>query len=214
MSISDDALKTLPELEAAAIEAEVRDGDLLLCSGEHAFSKLIRWATKSPWSHVAMAMRADAIGRVMVLESVEKIGVRTVPFHTFVFGEEGMRPYPGKIVLARDAKIAAASPADIRKIAEFAVDQLGDPFDPIEVLKIAARITLGSFNQKMPEVMKARGEYICSEYVAKCYEQIGVRAPWDGRGFIAPCDFAADPDVSAIAQVRMPSRAEAQRKPK
>jgi hypothetical protein len=214
MAIPDDALQTLPEQTPEAIEAEIRNGDLLLCSGEQAFSKLIRWATKSPWSHIAMAMRLDEIGRVMVLESVEKIGVRVTPFHTFVFGDEGRHPYPGQIVLARHAKIAAAPPEAIRKIAAFAVDQLGDPFDPAEVARIAARIAFGSFNRKMPEAMKARGEYICSEYVAKCFEQIDVRAPWDGRGFIAPSDFAADPDVSAIARVRKPPQPDAHRTPK
>ncbi len=161
-----------------------------------------------------MAMRADAIGRVMVLESVEKIGVRTAPFRTFVFGDKGSRPYRGTIVLARHAKVAAAPRDDVLKVARFAVDQLGDPFDPAEVLKIATRIALGSLNQKMPEAMKPRGEYICSEYVAACFEQIGVRPPWDGRGFIAPCDFAADPDVSAIARVRRPLHGETQPDPK
>ena len=214
MSIPDDALRTLPALDAADIEAQICDGDLLLCSGEHAFSRLIRWATKSPWSHIAMAMRADAIGRVMVLESVEKIGVRTVPFRTFAFGDEGMRPYPGQIVLARHATVAAAPREQIRQLADFAVDQLGDPFDPVEVLRIAARITLGKLDQKTPALFKRRGEYICSEYLAACLDQIDVHPPWDGRGFIAPCDFAADPDVSAIAQVRMPSRGDIRRKSK
>ena len=214
MSIPDDALQTLQQLEPAAIEAQIRDGDLLLCSGDQAFSHLIRWATKSPWSHIAMAMRADPIGRVMVLESVEKIGVRTTAFHTFLFGDEGRHPYPGKIVLARHARVAAASREDIHKIATFAVDQLGDPFDAGEVLKIATRIAFGSFNRKMPETLKARGEYICSEYVADCLNTVDIRPPWDGRGFIAPCDFAADPAVSAIAQVRMPTKGELHRKPK
>ena len=214
MAIPDDALRTLPALDAADIEARICDGDLLLCSGHHAFSKLIRWATQSPWSHVAMAMRADAIGRVMVLESVEKIGVRTVPFQTFAFGDEGMHPYPGQIVLARHAKVAAVSREQIRKLADFAVDKLGDPFDPAEVLRIAARITLGKLNRNTRELLKGRGEYICSEYLAACLDQIGVHPPWDGRGFIAPSDFAADPDVSAIAQVRMPPRGDIQRKSK
>jgi hypothetical protein len=214
MPIPDDALRTLPALDAADIEGRICDGDLLLCSGHHAFSRLIRWATKSPWSHIAMAMRADAIGRVMVLESVEKIGVRTTPFRTFAFGDEGMRPYPGQIVLARHAKVAAVAREQIRQLAAFAVDQLGDPFDPVEVLRIAARITLGKLDQKTPDMLKRRGEYICSEYVAACLDQIGVHPPWDGRGFIAPSDFAADPDVSAIAQVRMPSRRDLQRKSK
>ena len=201
MTISIDALKTLPQLDEPAIEQQVKAGDLFLCSGDHAFSRLIRWATKSPWSHVAMAMRADAVGRVMVLESVEKIGVRAIPLHTFLFGDQGKRPYPGEVVLARHAKIAAASHSDIARVAQFGIDQLGDPFAPFEVLMIAARIALGSLNQKMPEFLAAPSRYICSEYVAKCFDQIGVHTPWDGRGFIAPCDFAADPDVSAIVRV-------------
>jgi hypothetical protein len=214
MSIPADALRTLPVLDARDIEAQTRDGDLFLCSGQHAFSKLIRWATRSPWSHVALAMRSDTLGRVMVLESVEKIGVRTVPFPTFAFGDEGVRPYSGQIVLARHARLAAASNDDMRKLAAFAVDQLGDPFAPMEVLNIAARIMVGSLNRRAPEEKWAQGRYICSEYVADCMAQIGIHPPWDGRGFIAPCDFADDPDVTAIAQVRMPMGKPAQRKPK
>ena len=58
-----------------------------------------------------------------------------------------------------------------------------------------------TLNQKTPAFLAAPSRYICSEYVAKCFDQIGVHTPWDGRGFIAPCDFAADPDVSAIVRV-------------
>ena len=206
MAIANDALQTLPVFDADAVQQQIRDGDLLLCSGTHIFSRLIRWATKSPWSHVAIAMRADPLGRVMVLESVERIGVRTIPFHTFVFGVGGKHPYPGRIVLARHARLTAASRETLRRVAQFGVDQLGDPFAPGEVLKIGARVIVGSLNQKMPRAMKARDEYICSEFVAMCFEEAHVRIPWDGRGFIAPCDFAADPDVSGIAQVRMPAK--------
>jgi hypothetical protein len=203
MAVANDAARTLPELDATAVETEIRNGDLLLCSGNQPFSKLIRWATKSPWSHIALAMRDEAVGRVMVLESVEKIGVRTIPFQTFVFGEHGKHPYPGQIILTRHAKIAAAPPADLKRMAQFAVDELGDPFDGFEVLKIAARIALGKFDRKMPEMMTAKNEYICSEYVAECFQKIGVKPHWDGRGFIAPSDFASDPDLTGVARVRM-----------
>ena len=203
MTIANNALTAMPEQDLAAVEAQIRDGDLLLCSGTRIFSRLIRWATKSPWSHVAIAMRADPLGRVMVLESVERIGVRTLPFHTFAFGVAGKKPYPGQIVLVRHATLTAVAHKTVRAMAAFAVDQLGDPFSPRDVLKIALRIILGSTNQKMPEAMKSQDEYICSEFVAICFEQAHVRIPWDGRGFIAPCDFANDPDVSAIARLRM-----------
>lgn len=44
------------------------------------------------------------------------------------------------------------------------------------------------------------GEFICSEYVAKCFEEVGILIPWDGAGYWAPGDIAADPKVEAVAQ--------------
>lgn len=44
--------------------------------------------------------------------------------------------------------------------------------------------------------------FICSEFVAKAFERVGIEFPWSGRGFIAPADIAADPRVEAVAQIR------------
>lgn len=84
VAIPDDILTTLKPEPFEAIKSRVRDGDLLLCSGTATFSRLIRWATMSPWSHVALAYRWPQVGRIMVFESVEKIGVRTVPLSRFI----------------------------------------------------------------------------------------------------------------------------------
>ncbi len=54
----------------------------------------------------------------------------------------------------------------------------------------------------MPKSLGPRREFICSEYVAKCFETIGVEIQWDGLGFIAPADFARDPRTKAIARFR------------
>ncbi len=54
----------------------------------------------------------------------------------------------------------------------------------------------------MPRFLGARDEYICSEYVAKCFAKAGLKIPWDGLGFVAPGDFALAPDVSAVAQIK------------
>lgn len=204
MAIADDALDSLPVMEAEEIAPQIRDGDFFLCSGSAIFSKLIRWATKSDWSHVATALRVSSLDRAIVLESVEKFGVRATPFRTFVFGRAGRHPYPGRILWARNAQIAAAPPGAIRSVLDFALDQLGDPYDGGEVLKIALRVLHGSLNQKTPDVLKSQDEYICSEYVAQCFAQAAVKVPWDGRGFIAPCDFAQDPDSQGLAEVRTP----------
>ena len=114
--IPSDALSRLAPVEYDILRPQLRTGDLALCSGDEAFSKLIRWATKSPWSHVALIVRLP--------------GVRA------------------------------------------------------------------------PKPLHPEDEYICSEYVGKCFEQVGIRIPWDGRGFIAPADFAKAGPIEALAQVR------------
>ncbi|MEY4441910.1 MAG: hypothetical protein RL442_910, partial [Pseudomonadota bacterium] len=68
---------TLPYNQA--LRKRLQTGDILLCSGSGVFSDLIQQATDSPWSHVALIVRLDAIDRILLFESVETFGVRTVP---------------------------------------------------------------------------------------------------------------------------------------
>ena len=71
-----------------------------------------------------------------------------------------------------------------------------------QIVKIATRVCLGSLDRRMPKMMEPRHEFICSEYVEKCFEAVGVKIAWDGLGFIAPADFARDPKVRAIARFK------------
>jgi hypothetical protein len=207
MAIDEDVLRTLKPEPLGDIVGRIRDGDILLCSATDPFSRLIRWATKSPWSHVALAYRWRSVSRIMVFEAVQQFGVRAVPLERFISEtSSGQKPYPGKIILARHAGYAdkggKAGGAAMRRLAEAAVDRFGDRFAPGEVVKIAARIAFGRTGRATPKFLGPRDEFICSEYVAKCLEAVGVEIAWDGRGFIAPGDFANDPNVKAIAQIR------------
>ena len=203
MAIPDDILKTLKAQPYATVRKLVRDGDLLLCSATDPFSRLIQWGSKSPWSHVAIAYRIPSLDRVMVLESVQQLGVRSVPLSTFISKTStGTHPYPGKILLARHSGIEALGGPKSKKLYDFAFSGLGDQFAGGEIVKIALRIAFGRTNHHMPKMLGSKDAYICSEYVAKCFERAGLRIPWDGLGFVAPGDFANDPDVSAVAQFR------------
>jgi hypothetical protein len=203
MTIEDDILSKLKPRPYAQVRRLVQDGDLLLCSANDPFSKAIRWSQKSPWSHIAIAYRIESLDRVMVLESVQRLGVRTVPLSSFISRTStGQHPYPGRIVLARHADVAGLSAARAGKLYDCAFGRLGDRFAFAEVLKIALRIALGRLDVRLPPSLGPRDEYICSEYVAKCFEAAGVKIPWDGLGFVGPADFAQAPEVSAIAQVR------------
>jgi hypothetical protein len=203
MAVDESVLKDLKQTPYKTIRDEVRDGDILLCSANDVFSRLIRWATKSPWSHCAIAFRMEEIDRVLVLEAVEKLGVRCVPLSDFLRRTSGgIEPYPGDIVLARHTGMAAKSRAKpMKRMAAFAFDRLGDKFSQGEMYKIAARIIVGRFNRHMPKSLGPDDEFICSEYVARCYETIGIKFPWDGLGFMAPADIARDPRLEAVARI-------------
>jgi hypothetical protein len=202
MTIADDVLTTLKPQKLSALAGKVRDGDILLCSARDPFSRLIAWSTKSPWSHVALAYRWPALDRVMVFESVQKLGVRAVPLGKFIHQtSDGTSPYPGKIILARhDNYDSKANKAAMKRLADFAVDQFGDPFAPGEIMKIGLRVAMSKFIKKLPKSLGPDDEYICSEYVAKCFHHMGIEIEWDGLGFMAPADIARDPHVQAVAR--------------
>ena len=206
MTIPDDVLSTLTPEPLSRITRRIRDGDILLCAATDIGSRLISWSTRSVWSHVALAYRWGSLGRVMALESVHTIGVRAVPLATFVKRtSSGVEPYPGKIVLARHMDFQhkiKADPDAMRRMGDFAVDRFGDPFAGMEILKIGMRICLGALNRKMPKALGPDDEFICSEYVAKCFQAVGIEIQWDGLGFIAPADIARDPKTRAIARIR------------
>lgn len=205
MTIHDSVLQDLAPLPYHVLRTQIRDGDLMLCSAHDLGSRAIRWATRSIWSDVAIAFRLEALDRVLVLEAVQKIGVRAVPLSDFIARTSSdTHPYPGRIVIARhrDAARAADGVGLMPQMQRFAFDRLGAKFSNTENVKIALRIALGRLARRMPDHLAADDGYICSEYVAGCYESVGLHIHWDGRGFIAPSNIARDPNVEAVAQIR------------
>jgi hypothetical protein len=205
MTISDDVLTRLPPLPLGQIERRIRDGDVLLCSATDLGSRLISWSTRSQWTHIALAYRWPSLGRIMAFESVHTIGVHAVPLAKFVKRtSSGVTPYPGHIILARHEDFASRKRGDggeaMRRLGDFAVDRFGDPFASGEILKILVRILLGRTKVKTPKPLAPKDEFICSEYVARCFATVGIEIGWDGAGFIAPADFARDAKIHAVAR--------------
>lgn len=203
MTVPPDVFETLPARPYGEVRGLVRDGDILLCSATNMGSWAIRWATRSIWSHVAIAFRLPAIDRVLVLECVENIGVRAVPLSDFITRtSSGKTPYPGRILLARHQALAERSePETMRRMTGFAFDRLGDKFSNAETMKIGLRIALGRLNLKLGSRLQPDDEYVCSEYVANCFAAVDLRIAWDGLGFVAPSDIAADAAVVPAAHL-------------
>lgn len=202
MAISINSFRDIPVYQYSDIRPIIRSGDLLLCSGTSVFSSLIQTTTNSIWSHVGFIIRLPAIDRIMVLESVESIGVRTVTLSSYVQNYNGTeKRYPGKIVIARHDHFR---PENISSLSKTAIDRLGYPYNTEEIIQIAAKITLKNIGLTPPAPNTPPTKaYICSEYASECYRSVGITIPNSpDNGFISPADFARTPDINAVGIIQ------------
>jgi hypothetical protein len=185
-------IEALPLVAYRELRPKLKSGDLLFTSGDYLASQLIRKFTESPWSHVGIVFRVDAIDRVLLLESVEDMGVRFAPLSKYLSDYEDGKPYRGRIVVARCRRIDRKS---LEKIAAFGTDQLTRAYDRGEIMDIAARIALGRPRPKRDQA------YICSELVHECFARAGRAFAYDTRGFISPENIWRDDRVVLIGRI-------------
>jgi len=168
----------------------IEDGDLLLCSGEGPFSKLIQKFTKSIWSHVGFVLWRRDLDRLVVIESMESKGVREVSLSSYL-------KYKGQVVISRSGEVSEimrGHPEMLIELGRFVVDHLGYPYDNDEIARIAWRVV----SRKKKGNRKRDKEYICSEFADECFRSIGVEFLGDPRGFITPGDFAIATDLRYV----------------
>jgi uncharacterized protein YycO len=190
--IENKDINALPVLPYSDLRAKLRSGDLLFTSGDYLVSKAIQKVTNSPWSHVGIVIRLDSIDRMLLLESVEDMGVRFAPLSKYLKDYENGRPYKGRAVLARCKDVNAET---ITGISTFGIDELTQPYDKDEIAKILARITLGIGKKERDR------EYICSELVYECFLHAGKEFTYDSRGFISPEDVWKDEKLSLVGRI-------------
>ncbi len=175
------------------LRATLRSGDLLFASGDYLVSKAIQSVTDSPWSHVGVIVRLPDIDRVLLLESVEDMGVRFAPLSKYTHDYDGGAPYRGRLVAARVQDLGVAQ---LGPLVGFGVDALTRPYDKDEVAKILARLTLGVGKKESDE------EYICSELVHEAFKHAGRPFAYDPQGFISPENIWTDPQVQLLGRFR------------
>lgn len=188
-----------------SVRNNIQNGDILLCSGNGVYSELIKKATDSVWSHVAFVLRLEHIDRVMVLESVETIGVRTIPLRNYIENYDGNgKGYDGRVFIYRHADfIKHASPATLNAMSQFAVDLLGYSYDKVEIARITARLLQKKLGWDSAQLPVRNKEFICSEYAWECYKSMGIHIPMDDSGFVVPAHFAKCPQTQPVAEIKI-----------
>ena len=188
------------------MRGSIVDGDLIFCGGEYAFSKVIRYLSgRSKVSHVGIVYWWN--GRLMILESVEPDGVRIVPVSQYInnYENSGM-PYNGRIFLARDRRLhvmpkrAGATVGDVRQrmvqiVLKTAADLLNRESSIKDVLQFFVQGCTGRLKHVDNE------QFLCSEFVAKCYSWVGLDYEGDGRGFVAPEHIAMSENVEVLIEL-------------
>lgn len=153
-------------------------------------SQAIQKVTDSPWSHVGIVFRVDSLERILLLESVEDMGVRFAPLSKYLKDYENNKPYKGRVILAR-----CKAKTSIEPMVSFGIDELTKPYDKDEIAKILARVILGRGKKSRDR------EYICSELVYECFTRAGKDFPFNPKGFISPEDIWLDPDVELVGRI-------------
>jgi Permuted papain-like amidase enzyme, YaeF/YiiX, C92 family len=178
------------------VRPQIRSGDLLLCQGESTFSRLIQHSTGSSWSHVGCLVWAQALGRLMVFESVESIGCRAIPLSRYV------GTYNGRIFVGRHSGFLPDAAPAYTAFAQRAIDLLGSPYDTETILRIAARVVAAKVGWH-PEPLGTDTAFICSEFCWEIYHAFGLTVPYGRAGYIAPCDFAECSEVQILWEIQI-----------
>ncbi len=184
-------IETWPKYSYSELRTKLESGDIFFASGDYLISKAIQKMTCSPWSHVGIIFRINVIDRVLLLESVEDMGVRFAPLSKYLNDYEKMKPYKGYVVVTRCNDLTSES---VKRISSFGIDELTQPYDKDEIAKIMARITLGIGKKGRDR------EYICSELVYECFAHAGKTFAFNPKGFISPEDIWVDQSLSLVGR--------------
>lgn len=161
----------------AELRDSIKDGDVLLFRGAKSrISAIIRWATRSSYSHAALALWVD--DRLMVAESREFRGCRLVP---------ASRAVEGAVVEVCRLDPRHESDLDRAAVRKEALSRLGEPYGWRSILRTAvgklplvaffkARRSIGLGNKAYSEddMHDAGQSVVCSTYVALCYRAGGI----------------------------------------
>ena len=200
MAISTDAFKAMPLMKYSDARESLRTGDILLFHSLTFGSQLTEVFTDSLWSHAAFIWRLADVDRVMLLESIDTVGVRMMPMSTRIDGcAAAPTPYNGGLLVLRHPDLPdSIDPAKLKAMTQFALDRVGYPYSHTELNEIMFRIALGLAGQAVGGRLDPQNQFICSEYVAKCLDTIGIEIAPDKEGYIAPADIANDPKVIGL----------------
>jgi hypothetical protein len=177
-------------LDYSEIREQIRDGDILLFRGTSWFSRLLRWGTRSQYSHSAILGWWN--GRLMVLEAVPT-GVMASRMSIVV------QQYSGDVELwTTDDDLARA---EVIRAAQLLI---GRRYSKLKLLRNLRRLIFGRRRDEPgdPDLDAPPEDFVCSEFVSTVWRAGGVDLAKDAPDvFTKPGDIATSPRLRKVGDV-------------
>lgn len=171
-----------PDQSYTDARAAIHDGDVLMYRGRSLVSRLIRFVTRSPYSHAGLAVWWNS--RLMVMEAVGK-GVVVTTLSANIRGYHGH--------LEWFAPLDPISPEDQKRMIRVAQEELGKEYARWRAILLGLRVLFHRDVETRDRLRRERTLF-CSHYVAQVYNAIGrdlMRGVSDR--FMSPADIARSP---------------------
>lgn len=168
-----------------SVRPQFEAGDLLCFRGNGPISLLIRFFTKSRYSHVGLVFRYE--DHVYCLEAVGR-GVSLLIMSELVGRYNGGIDY-FEIKDATDAQRTGA--------LGFSFQQLGKRYNRAGIIRFLWFLVFGD-----KEKTRADGSFFCSELVEEAYRRQGLSLVAQSPSYTSPQDLAASPHVRFLFSVK------------
>ena len=166
-----------------------QDGDILLCKGADPVSQLIKWGTKSIYSHVAIIASAR-LG--LIIEAIPQGGVRAISVKNYTTPYDLYR-------IKDDYKY------DLNQVVAFLIKMLAKGYDFKSVILLGWKLFLRNLrllkllhlkifrNKKAADQLQEEQDYFCSEL---CYEAFFIGGGLDIVPQISNAETTSPGDIA------------------
>jgi Permuted papain-like amidase enzyme, YaeF/YiiX, C92 family len=164
------------------VRLQIKNGDVIMYKGKKILPRLIRWLTKSSYSHAGIAVWWNE--RLMVMEAVMK-GVRVAPLSRNIYQHKGNVEW-----FSCKKEI---SEGDRLRMVIFAQEELGKSYARWKTVLFGVKVLFKGDLSKKDE-LRMENKLFCSQYVAQIYNSIGLDLKKNREDrFMSPGDIARSP---------------------
>jgi hypothetical protein len=164
------------------VRSQIKNGDVFMYRGRNIGSYIIRWVTRSPYSHSGISAWWNE--RLMVMEAKGN-GVIVSPFSRSIGQYHGdVEWYCSTQEISDEARL---------RMVVFAQEELGKSYGRWKTIVLGIQ-TLFQRNPDKRDRLKKQRTLFCSEYIAQTYNSIGLDLKKKvSDQFTKPADIANSP---------------------